>query len=319
MPSRPLRCLCHNYSTFTADGEFDEDAYRQSVQRSVDSGIGVSVASGGGGESHTMSLDELGRLYRAAVAVAKGKVAVESNQPSQHTWQLTVEHARVAIAAGIEVVSLYGPSGLHGYRATDEEFGHYFDRVLAEIDHPVMLNPNPLIATASPATVARICDRHPQVVSVAIAGHPGDAYFVQLMDALGRDVDVYVPIVGSMNCFGLGAAGLMVGTSNVLPKTVRRYLDCCQRGDLAAAGAAYAQLRRFDLFGRQWSAAWPRAYKMAATVLKLPGWQGGLREPYLPAPESELTRFRDGLLALRIPEIDELASAAGLSVPGLTA
>jgi hypothetical protein len=58
---------------------------------------------------------------------------------------------------------------------------------------------------------------------------------------------------------------------------------------------------------------------MAAHVLKLPGWQGGLREPYLPAPESELARFRDGLLALRIPEIDELASAAGLGMPDRTA
>ena len=45
-------------------------------------------------------------------------------------------------------------------------------------------------------------------------------------------------------------------------------------------------------------------------VLKLPGWEGGLRKPYLMPADDVVRSFADGLLRLGIPEIDEMARAA---------
>jgi len=54
---------------------------------------------------------------------------------------------------------------------------------------------------------------------------------------------------------------------------------------------------------------------MAMRIFKLPGWQGGLREPYRMPPDEEVQRFQDGLLRLGLPEIEEQARAAGLELP----
>ncbi|MBV9922212.1 MAG: hypothetical protein JOY78_15355, partial [Pseudonocardia sp.] len=52
-----------------------------------------------------------------------------------------------------------------------------------------------------------------------------------------------------------------------------------------------------------------RWQKMAMRVLRLPGGEGGLRLPYLMPPQSEIDRFAEGLLGLRIREIEDLARA----------
>jgi hypothetical protein len=50
-------------------------------------------------------------------------------------------------------------------------------------------------------------------------------------------------------------------------------------------------------------------------ILRLPGWEGGLRKPYLMPPDDEMRDFAGALLRLRVPEIDAMARAAGLDVP----
>jgi hypothetical protein len=51
---------------------------------------------------------------------------------------------------------------------------------------------------------------------------------------------------------------------------------------------------------------------MAMAAFKLPGWAGGMREPHLLPDDAEVERFAVQALALHIPEIDEMGSAAGL-------
>jgi hypothetical protein len=51
---------------------------------------------------------------------------------------------------------------------------------------------------------------------------------------------------------------------------------------------------------------------MAMQAFKLPGAAGGVREPYRNATPEDLQAFTEGVLRLRIPEIDEQARAAGM-------
>ncbi|MGZ5119782.1 MAG: hypothetical protein ACXWIH_27370, partial [Burkholderiales bacterium] len=98
-------------------------------------------------------------------------------------------------------------------------------------------------------------------------------------------------------------------------KTQRSYLEAYESRDFEQLGRTYAQLVRFNDYVAQWYPSVARAIKMGMRLLKLPGGEGGLREPYRMPPEKEYEAFADGLLRLGIPEIEEQARAAGLRIP----
>jgi 4-hydroxy-tetrahydrodipicolinate synthase len=305
-----MTLLCRNATTFSKTKELDEEAFRRFLQRFVDSKLGVYLASGGSGEGHALSRDELRRVYQIGVEVCKGKVAVNANPPEQASAQATIEHAKLAIEAGVEVVNVYGPASWHGYRPTDLELAAYYDEVLSAIRHPVALAPNPIIGyTPKAELIAELSNRYHQVVAVNLSGL-GDTYFVDLKDGIKRDVDVYVPFPGSLHTLGLGAKGLLGAEANILPRTFRRYIDLYERDDLEALGPVYADVLRFTRYVKQWHSSSPRWLKMAMKFLKLPGGEGGARDPYVMPPDDEVQRFGEGLLGLHIPEIDDLARAA---------
>lgn len=310
-----LGLLCRTATTFTPDGSFDEQAFRQHLQRFLDCGLGVYLASGGSGESHAMSFDELRQLYRTGVAMLKGKVPVYANPPEQHTVAATLEQTLLAIECGAEVVNIYGPEGRHGYKPTDEEYLAYHDSLLPQVRHPVALAPNPILGySPRPELVATLCNRHHQVVAVNLALQTDD-YLVPLLDRLRRPTQVFVPVSGSLNGIALGATGLLGAEANILPRTHRRYIDCYEARDAAGLGEAYAAIKRFIRFVGPWGVS-PRWLKAAMRVLDLPGSAGGPRPPFLLPEGDAMARFRDGLLALDIPEIREQAVAAGIAPEG---
>jgi 4-hydroxy-tetrahydrodipicolinate synthase len=307
-----VRLLARNCTLFTPSKELDEAAYRRSLERFVEFEVGPFLASGGSGEANSLSWDEVRRVYEIGVEVCRGKVPVYANMPEVRSAQEAIDFSNLAIEAGVDIVNLYGPASLHGYRPTDPELRAYFDEVLASIRHPVTLAPNPVQGYApSAALIADLCNRYQQVESVTLNGFDGDAYFIDLQDGLNRQVGMNVPLAGSLHTLGLGATGLSCNQVNLLPKTVRRYLDHYERGELEAANRVYAELHRFNRYVEQWRGA--RWQKMALRVFKLPGGEGGLRKPYLMPPDDEVQRFAAGLLKLGLAELDELARAADLS------
>ena len=52
---------------------------------------------------------------------------------------------------------------------------------------------------------------------------------------------------------------------------------------------------------------------MAMKAFGLPGGEGGARRPFVMPPQDEVERFVQGLLQLRLPEIDEMARNAGVA------
>ena len=77
-------------------------------------------------------MDEIGRLYDIAVETCKGKVRVGSNQLEQHTAAGITGPGPVRAASHkVDICSIYGPAGWHGYRATDAEYANYSDRFSA--------------------------------------------------------------------------------------------------------------------------------------------------------------------------------------------
>jgi 4-hydroxy-tetrahydrodipicolinate synthase len=310
-----INLLARNCTMFTTTKALDEDAYRESLQRFVEFRVGPFLVSGGSGEANSLTWDEVRRLYQIGVEVCRGKVPVYANMPEVRSAREAIDYSRLAIEAGVDIVNLYGPASMHGYRPTDGELIAYFDEVLTAIKHPVTLAPNPVQGyRISARLIADLCNRYGQVESVTLNGLDGDAYFIELKDTLTRDVGMNVTLTGSFHTLGLGATGISVNQTNFIPRTCRQYVDCYERGDLAAAGKIYVDLQRFTRFVEQWPNA--RWQKMALKVFKLPGGEGGLRKPYLMPSDAELERFTTGVLALGLAEIDELAKAAGVGQGG---
>lgn len=314
MQERELSYVCRGITTFSGSGKFDEEAFRQYLTRFIEPRIGVYVASSGSGAGQSLSWTDLERVYQSAVDVCKGKTPIGANIPEQFTSSLSIDHARLAAESGVDIINIYGPDGRHGFRPTDSEYTTYFDRIFAQVDYPISLCPNPVLGyTPSAAVIADLCNRYPQVKNVVLTGITGDdTYFIELMDALDHDVDVYVTDMGSLNTLGLGAAGIAGNLANLIPRTYRNYLDAFRAGNVAEASEIYGDIRRLTQFTAQWKAAPPRWHIMFLKVFNLPGGGGVLPDPYLMYPETEERRFRDGVLELGIPEIDELARAAGL-------
>ena len=311
-----LTCLCRTATTFTKTGALDEVAFAEFLQRFVDSGLGVYLASAGSGEGHALNREEIKRVYQIGVEVCKGKVQVNANPPEQHTARLAREQTMLAVECGVDVVNVYGPASWHGFKPTDQEYKAYYADVLNGIKHPIAIAPNPVIGyTPTPAAIADICGTHGQVVAVNLSG-VGVDYFIELKDRMPRqDIEIYAPFPDSFNMLQLGAAGLVSMEGNILPKTFRHYLDCYTKGQHAELATTYAQINRFIRSTRRWHSSTPRWLKMAMKIFKLPGGEGGVREPYRMPDDAELGKFTQALLALNIAEINDMAKAAGVALP----
>ena len=114
----------------------------------------------------------------------------------------------------------------------------------------------------------------------------------------------------------------MTGINAALVKTLRDRTGAgviaCKRaltethGDLEAAAHAYRDIERMVQFTEQWTGGKPRWLIMFLKAFKLPGGEGVLPDPFLKYADAEYERFTKGMLELNIPEINEMALAAGL-------
>ena len=312
---KPLMNFCRVATTFAANGELDEDAYRLYLQRFIDTNTGVYLGSGGIGEGHTLTWEELRRVYRVGVETCKGKVPVYANVMEQLTARDVIRYAQLAVESGVEAVNFYMAEGRHEFKPTDAEMTRWLDTVLSAIRHPTALAAQPVVGYAVKAEIlADACRRHRHVVALNLTGVP-DSFFLRLRELIDHDMRYYVPITGSLNMLACGADGILGGDMNIIPGTYRKYIDLYSAGKLEELGKVYADIKRYLAFTARWNPAPTRWIKMAMKVLKLPGGEGGIREPYLIPDADELAEFTQGLLRLRIPEIEQQATAAGLPIP----
>ncbi len=311
-----LGSFCRIATPFTASGELDEEALREFLQRFIKSKIGIYLGSAGGGETHSLTWDEIQRIYEIGLEECKGKIPVYANPPEQYSVRPMRELVFQAIEAGAELVSIYGIASRHGMKPTDREQAAYFDDVLEGISHPMSLAVNLPITGYMPkaSLIADVCNRHAQVEAINLS-YGGDAFFLQLQDRLKRDIPIYVHLNGSLGKILMGAGGVFGTEANIIPKTQRRYLEAVERRNLREIAHLTEDIVRFGALVERWSPSVPRALKMAMKLLKLPGGEGGLREPYRMPPPAEYKEFTRALLTLGISEIEQQARAAGVRVP----
>lgn len=292
---------------FQTDGALDEEGLRRHLERLTQSGCGVYLGSGGSGEGHALSLEEISRVYEIGVDVCKGRVPVCANPPEPRTAKGMIQVATAAARAGVDLVQVYLLDPGHGMRPTPLELEFYLRTVLDALDHPTALSVH-FYAGYLPSTamLVQLCRDYPQVKALNAIGCPF-SYLVELMDGLGPGIDIYVGVKQILEALPLGARGYMAAEPNIAPYLCRSIVEHYARGDMSAFAEATADMFRLATIVNRWSPANARWIKMAMKVLALPGGNGVLRPPYLLPPQGQLDEMARALTQFEFEKIEAAA------------
>jgi 4-hydroxy-tetrahydrodipicolinate synthase len=272
--------MAMSITPFRPDGSLDEPTLRVHLQRLVDAGLGIYLGSPGSGEGHALTIAETRRVYEIGVEVGSGRVPVCANPRESRDVAGMLELADEAVKAGVDAVQIYQIDGGHGFNPTPAELGAYFRDVISEIDHPVVLGCNPVAGYLAPIDLlAALCEEFPHIVGVNMVEVPF-GYVVGCRDRLRSDVKLFVGQPGAIQCFHLGANGVLTAAANVIPKTTAKMARAYREGDQATLDLVSRRLQRFfsAFVHTMAGAAWE---KLALKILGLPGGNGVIRRPYL--------------------------------------
>jgi 5-dehydro-4-deoxyglucarate dehydratase len=213
---------------FDADGAFDEQPYRASIRRNVESGAAALFAPGGTGEFFSLDLDEFSRVVRAAAEEARGRVPVVAG--TGYGTRAAIEFARAAERAGADGLLLFPP-----YLVTVEQGGlaRHVEAICRAVDIGVIVyNRDNAIYAAD--TLARLAQRCSNLIGVK-DGRGDVEQLVSIRQTLG-DRLVYIGGMPTAEVFAVPyyAAGFTTYSSavfNFIPRTAMRFYEAVRSGD----------------------------------------------------------------------------------------
>ncbi len=190
--------LAFPVTCFTSAGEFDEQAYRESIDVNVESGAVALFAPGGTGEFFSLGAGEYEQVVRAAARQAAGRLPILGG--AGYGVRQAVELAHSAEAAGADGLLLFPP-----YLMKCEQ-GGLFDYVSAVCSATslgvVVYNRDNAIYSID--TILRLCEKHPNFIGFK-DGH-GD---LEQLTTLRAQVGDRLSYIGGMPTAEVFAASYM--------------------------------------------------------------------------------------------------------------
>lgn len=227
-----------------ANGQIDEEAYRELIEWQVDSHINGLVPCGTTGEAATMSHDEHKRVISICVDQVKGRVPVLAGAGSNNTAE-AVELARYAKEAGADGALLITP---YYNKPTQEGLYQHFKRIAAEVPLPYIVYnvPGRTSVNLLPATVARLNKDIPEIIGIKEA--TGDLIQVsQVVEYCGPDFQV---LSGDdftvLPLLAVGGCGVISVVSNILPDKMSALCAAWEARDIAKAQELHHFLSPFS-------------------------------------------------------------------------
>jgi 4-hydroxy-tetrahydrodipicolinate synthase len=280
---------------FAASGAVDEDALREHLARMVEAGVAVYLGSPGSGEGHSLSREELAKVYRVGVEICKGKVPVYANPPEARTAAETLAKARLAMDAGVDLVQIYPVDAGHTMRPTEAEEEAYYRSVLDQLDCRVGLSVN-LLAGGYRTPISlfkRLCADYRQIELINV-NQPPTSYLAELIEAVGPRVAFHTAAEMLPEGLTLGVKGCLTGQANVVPHLIRSIGRHFAKGRMEKCARVLSDVfrmnravGRFGLDPAHPQEMTPRWIKPAMAALALPGHRNGrMRPPYKsPSPQ----------------------------------
>jgi 4-hydroxy-tetrahydrodipicolinate synthase len=223
---------------FLDDESVDEAGVRAEAQYLLETGVHGLCVGGSTGEGHTLSIDEICRITEIALEEADGAVPVISGIIRDSTRDV-IAYGRALKEVGAEALQI---TPIHYVFNSGEDGTYaYYERIVAEVDLPIVIYNVVPWNTVSPETLMRLSEID-QVVAVKQSG--GDVH--KLADLLlmndGR-LTIYSAVDDLLfPSFCLGADGSIAAILTVLPKHSVALWNAVQEGDLNEALRLHEQM-----------------------------------------------------------------------------
>jgi 5-dehydro-4-deoxyglucarate dehydratase len=224
---------------FTSEYEFDEEPYRQHCEWMIRDELAGLFAAGGTGEFFSLSPQEVGRVIRAAVEVARGRVPVLSG--CGYGTTIATEIARDAENAGADGILLLPPYLVTG---SQDGLADHIERVCKSTGLGVIVY-NRDNAIVTDETLARLCERNPNLV-----GYKDGVGDVELMTRIYARMGDRLTYIGGLptaetfapSYLAMGVTTYSSAIYNFMPEwALRFYATVCAQDH----ATAFSELNKF--------------------------------------------------------------------------
>jgi 4-hydroxy-tetrahydrodipicolinate synthase len=222
------------------EGKIDFDKYAQLIDRQVREGSHGVVVNGTTAEPSSLTIEERCELVEIAVKTTGRRIPVVAATGSQSLAE-TVELTTRAEQAGADAVLVVTP-----YYVKPPQRGliEYFVEIGNHTSLPFLIYhiPGRAAVSISPATVARIAERLPNVVGVKHAANDLE-FLTETLALVGTDFRIFCGLEAlSLPMLSIGAAGLMNAVGNLAPADVAALCEAVDHGNLSQARGLHFQL-----------------------------------------------------------------------------
>lgn len=223
-------------------GRINQAAIALHVEALIDAGIAGIVAIGGTGEASALSFSEKLEVVSATVEAVGSRVPVVAGVTCSG-FPDALHLSRECIKAGADGLMVITPFGT---APSQEGIRDYYKAVADGVGQSVMLYDIPYLTSVAtaPETVRKIVDDG-SIFSMK-ASNPDQAAFVRLTELVGSDIAI---MSGDEHLFAvhvaLGAAGGVLASCNILPRTWGEIFENASAGRLTLAQQQLCRLHDF--------------------------------------------------------------------------
>ena len=279
----------------TADGKFNETAYRGLIDYLADNGIHGVFPFGTTGEFYAFDQGFYDNLLEVTKDAVKGRMQIYAGANHITTRGAAGIARAVERVGGIDALSVLTPMFVS---PTQQEVYEYYREIAAETSLPIIIyNNRPKTnVTVEPATVAKLAEIDN---IVAVKDSTGDFTNTEEYLRLTRGMDFHVMMGRDTLIFGAlcyGAAGAIASCANVAPRVAVDIYEKFMAGDMK--GALEAQFTFSALRIATNMGTFPVVLKEA---LKLIGHDcGDCVKPIQPLSDAQRAKLREVLEGMKL-------------------
>jgi 4-hydroxy-tetrahydrodipicolinate synthase len=277
------------------DGDIDEAALGDLIQRQIKGGVDGIVPVGTTGESPTLDYEEHIRVIELAVRFARGKIRVMAGSGANSTKEaiyLTQAAEKAGADSSLQVAPYYN-------KPSQEGLYRHFRAVADSTGLPIYLYniPGRCGVEVGVDTVQHLAHDCRNILGIKEAGGSADRVS-QLRNAVGPQFSILSGDDSlTLPFLAVGAVGVISVASNLVPKEVVRMVRAFLEGE--AGKALRMHLRLYPLFKDLFIETNPVPVKAALAML---GWIAEeYRMPLAPLSERNREVLRATLQRLGLP------------------
>ena len=286
-------------SPVTAEGDVDEKGVRQVVDHLAEGGVDGFMALGTNGEGPSFSLSQRQRLVEIAVEQAGGRLRVYAGIGATSVSE-SIVLGRYSLERGVDAVVAHLPPY---FPLAPAEMVAFYERLAESIDGPLFIyNMPPTTHMSIPVESLEALSENPRIVGVKDSENDRERLEKVIDTFRGRsDFAVFVgPAVLGAEMLSHGAAGVVPGSGNLVPRLWQRLYAAARAGQAEEARELQERLNRV---GRAYQGG--RTIGQGIAALKAAMAAEGLCRPAVlpplrPLGEEEQRRLREELAPLGV-------------------